>query len=77
MRFYFLMLLLVNIHFSIESSSAVTPGLWKNHGARLGDHLRLYFISKWVAYKHNLPYLHKPFPKSEQFDLHYLEKPYN
>jgi len=50
-----------------ENISAVT---YTFSGGRLGDNLLSYFHAKWIAYKHGLPFLYRPFPNAELFALH-------
>jgi hypothetical protein len=56
-------------------NSAIT--YYDRENGRLGDLLRLYIKTKWIAYRHNVPLLHKPFPFSDQFELDYKEARYN
>lgn len=60
---------------SLQSqNSAVTILDHVDWGGRLGDKLIMYVKAKWVAHKRNLPFYFKPFPHSDLFALHNLEK---
>jgi len=43
-------------------------------GGRFGDNLGMYMLGKWVAYKHGMELLYKPFHYSDHLVLHNIEK---
>ena len=43
-------------------------------GGRMGDNLITYLHAKWIAYKHGLTLLYRPFPNSDKFMLHQYEQ---
>ena len=56
----------------IQTSNAIT---YTFSGGRFGDNLLAYFHAKWIAYKHRLPFLYKPFPHSDRLALHERDSP--
>jgi len=51
-------------------SSAIT---WRANGGFFGDNLVSYSRTKWLAYKHNMQFICRAFPYSEQLMLHERE----
>lgn len=67
--------LFLAIHFELDSAPVITYDF--SYCGRFGDQLLNYCKSKWLALKHGLPFMYKPFQYSHVFAMHYLEAKYS
>lgn len=69
--------LLVGVLLLQCNSSSANEITYIFSGGRFGDNLIAYLHAKWVAHKHGLKLLYKPFPYSDQLVLHEQEARFN
>jgi len=50
--------------------------LFEHGSGRLGDHLKVYSVAKWISYKYDLPLYYKPFKYSDKLMISKLENVY-
>jgi hypothetical protein len=63
---------------AIGRDSVHTSGItYTFSGGRFGDNLLAYCHAKWIAYKHNIPLVYKPFDYSDRLMLHLIELRYD
>ncbi|MCA9770072.1 hypothetical protein KC460_01750 [Candidatus Dependentiae bacterium] len=70
---HYVPMFLLFFSFALQSKSAIT---YTTVRGRTGDHIIKYAKAKWVAHKYAIDFLYKPFPYSEQLNLHDIEKQY-
>lgn len=66
---------LLMIFFTSPRPNLPTAVSYTFSGGRFGDNLLAYARAKWISYTYKIPLLYRPFPYSDQMNLHDIEKP--